>query len=98
MSMRDDFFVESADSDHEARRVELQERAKALARERQRQMMFELSRQAQDQYQDDILDTMEDMEVSYSAPSESFPWLIPSSTKHCQTSAQSISKPRFNGS
>lgn len=60
---RDDFFVESEAHDFEKRRAEDRERTRVIARERQRAMGEQLTRQVQEQYFDDILDTMEDMEV-----------------------------------
>jgi hypothetical protein len=57
----DSYFVESHDSDY---RIDAQEHAKFVARERQLAMAEELSRLASVEYQDDILSHMEQMDVS----------------------------------
>lgn len=57
----DSYFVESHDYDL---RVDPQEQAKLVARERQLAIAEELSKQASLEYQDDILSHMEQMDVS----------------------------------
>jgi hypothetical protein len=57
----DSYFVESQDCDF---RVDAQDHAKFVARERQLAMAEELSRLASHEYQEDILSHMEQMDVS----------------------------------
>jgi hypothetical protein len=60
----DSFFVESHDDSLFASRAEARERARAIARMQQRAIAEDLSRQTADEYQEDIMDHMEYMEVS----------------------------------
>jgi len=56
-------FVECEDQGVFARAAEGRERARAINRERQREIAEELSMLTSEEYQDDILDHMERMEV-----------------------------------
>lgn len=60
----DSYFVESHDDHVYAARAEQRERARALARMQQRHLAEDLSRATAEEYQEDILDHMEHMEVS----------------------------------
>lgn len=60
----DSYFVESQEDGVYAARAEARERARAIAREQQRSLAEELSRMTSEEYQEDILDHMEHMEVS----------------------------------
>lgn len=60
----DSYFVESHDDGVFAVRAEQRERARAIARMQQRALAEELSRVTADEYQEDIMDHMEQMEVS----------------------------------
>jgi two-component sensor histidine kinase len=60
----DSYFVESHDEGVYAARAEARERARALARMQQRAMAEDLSRATAAEYEEDILDHMEYMEVS----------------------------------
>lgn len=59
----DSYFVESHDDGIYAIRAEARERARAVARMQQRALAEELSRLTADEYQEDIMDHMEHMEV-----------------------------------
>lgn len=61
----DSYFVESNDDGIYAARAEARERARAIARMQQRAMAEDLSRATADEYQDDIMDHMEHMEVRH---------------------------------
>jgi len=60
----DTYFVESHDDGIYAIRAEARERARAIARMQQRALAEELSRLTSDEYQEDIMDHLEYMEVS----------------------------------
>lgn len=60
----DSYFVEMEDDGLYAMRAEARERARAVARMQQRALADELSRMTAEEYQEDILDHMEHMEVS----------------------------------
>jgi hypothetical protein len=60
----DSYFVDSHDEDVYAARAEARERQRAIARMRQRALAEDLTRLTADEYQDDIMDHMEFMEVS----------------------------------
>lgn len=60
----DSFFVETYE-DFPAPHMDPKEHAKLIARERQYAMADELSRQASEEYQDDILSHMLEMDVSF---------------------------------
>ena len=57
------YFVETQDDGLYAARAEERDRARAIARMQQRALAEELSRLTADEYQDDIMDHMEYMEV-----------------------------------
>jgi len=57
------YFVETQDDGLYAARAEERERARAIARMQQRALAEELSRMTADEYQEDIMDHMEYMEV-----------------------------------
>lgn len=57
------FFVETHDDGLYAVRAEERERARAIARMQQRALAEELSRMTAEEYQEDIMDHMEYMEV-----------------------------------
>ena len=59
------YFVESDDNGVFAQREEARRQARATAREVQRQLAEELSNVTCDEYQDEILDHMEQMEVCF---------------------------------
>lgn len=59
----DTFFVEGPDSDVFAARTDSHEYIKLIARQRQEMMANELSRQASEDYLEDILKHMKQMEV-----------------------------------
>lgn len=59
----DSYFVETESHDVFTSRAEEKERAKYIARERQLAIGEELSSQAKEEYQEDILSHMEQMEV-----------------------------------
>ncbi len=63
----DTFFTDSDDDGIYAIRAEERERARAVARMRQRALGEELSKVTADEYQDDILEHMELMEVRAAA-------------------------------
>ena len=66
------YFVESAQDDGVyAIRQEERERARAIARMQQRALAEELSRMTADEYQEDIMDHMEYMEVRACRPMSS---------------------------
>lgn len=67
------YFVESQDDGLYAARAEERERARAIARMQQRALAEELSRLTADEYQDDIMDHMEYMEVCAQDCSSLFP-------------------------
>jgi hypothetical protein len=60
----DTFFVEGPDNGVFAARTDSHEYAKLIARQRQEMMANELSRQASDDYLEDILKHMKQMEVN----------------------------------
>lgn len=60
----DTFFVESYD-DFPAPRMDPKEHAKLIARERQYAIADELSKAASEEFRDDILSHMLDMDVGY---------------------------------
>ena len=62
----DSYFVESHDDGIYAARAEARERARAVARMQQRHMAEDLSRATAEEYQEDIMDHMEFMEVRIS--------------------------------
>ncbi len=66
----DSFFVESEDETVYSMHVQLRERARVLAKTRQRFVAAELSRVTSDEYLVDVLEYMERMEVSlfYGSP------------------------------
>jgi hypothetical protein len=57
------YFVESQDDGLYAARAEERDRARAIARMQQRALAEELSRMTAEEYQEDIMDHMEYMEV-----------------------------------
>lgn len=59
----DSYFVEMEDEGLYALRQEQRERARAMARMQQRALAEELSKMTAEEYQEDILDHMEHMEV-----------------------------------
>lgn len=59
----DSFFVESENDGIYAMRAEARERARAIAKMQQRALAEELSRMTSEEYQEDIMDHMEQMEV-----------------------------------
>ncbi|KAK5015644.1 hypothetical protein LTR60_002778 [Cryomyces antarcticus] len=60
----DSFFAESDDDDEiYAMRAEARERARVVARTRQREMAEDLSQMTREEYEEDILDHMENMET-----------------------------------
>ena len=59
----DSFFVDAHDDGIYAVRAEARERARAIARMQQRAIAEELSRMTSEEYQEDIMDHMEHMEV-----------------------------------
>ena len=63
----DTFFTESEDDGIYAIRAEERERARAIGRMRQRALAEELSKATSAEYQEDILDPMENMEVRKAA-------------------------------
>lgn len=58
------YFVESQDDGIYAARAEARDRARAIARMQQRAIAEDLSRATAEEYQEDIMDHMEQMEVS----------------------------------
>lgn len=56
-------FVECDDQGIFQRAAELRDRARAINKERQRELAEQLSIQTSEEYQDDVLDHMERMEV-----------------------------------
>ena len=60
----DSYFVVSDDEDYNLVAERKREQTRAIARAHQRQLGFELSKITADEYQEDILDHMEFMEVS----------------------------------
>ena len=60
----DTFFVEDSDNGVFAARADAREYAKLIARQRQELMANELSRQASDDYMEDIMKHMRHMEVN----------------------------------
>jgi hypothetical protein len=60
----DSYFVESHDTGVYAARADAREYAKIIARQRQELMANELSRQACDDYMEDIMGHMRQMEVN----------------------------------
>lgn len=64
----DSYFVESQEDGIYAIRAEARERARAIARMRQRALAEELSSITADEYQEDIMDHMEHMEVRTTSP------------------------------
>jgi hypothetical protein len=62
-SQCDSYFVETEDDGIYARRAEERERQRAIGRLRQRALGEELSTIMAEEYQEDILDHMEQMEV-----------------------------------
>ncbi len=63
----DTYFVESHDDGVFAARAEAREFAKIIARQRQELMANELSRQASEDYMEDIMKHMRQMEVKHLA-------------------------------
>lgn len=61
----DSYFVDSSDDGIYAMRAEQRERARAIARMQQRAIAEELSRMTSEEYQEDIMDHMEYMEVRH---------------------------------
>ena len=59
----DSFFVDSLDDGVYVARAEARERARAIARMQQRALAEELTRMTAEEYQEDIMDHMEHMEV-----------------------------------
>lgn len=62
----DTFFVENEQQGTCAQRMQAREHARIVARERQRAMAAELSTVTSEEYQEDVLEYMEFMEVSIS--------------------------------
>jgi hypothetical protein len=60
----DSFFIETYEQDFPAPRLDPKEHAKIVARERQYAIADELSKAASDEYQDDIVAHMLEMDVS----------------------------------
>lgn len=72
----DSYFVETHEESIDgvfARRAEERERRRAIARMQQRALAEELSRTTSDEYQEDIMDHMEYMEVSRLRASNTLP-------------------------
>jgi hypothetical protein len=64
----DSYFVDSHDDGVYAARAEVRERQRAISRMRQRAIAEDLTRLTADEYQDDIMDHMEFMEVGFISP------------------------------
>jgi hypothetical protein len=64
----DSYFVEGNDDGIYVIRAEARERARAIARMQQRALAEELSRLTTEEYQEDIMDHMEYMEVWANSP------------------------------
>lgn len=63
----DSYFVVSDDEEFNLVAERKREQTRAIARAHQRQLGFELSKITADEYQEDILDHMEFMEVSHNS-------------------------------
>lgn len=59
----DGFYTEQDELKLQAQRAEARERERAAARQTQREIAQELSRITSDEYQEDVLDHMEQLEV-----------------------------------
>ena len=94
----DTFFTESEDDGIYAIRAEERERARAIGRMHQRALAEELSKATADEYQEDILDHMEHMEVGEAALSLKLASLIFHRLRPCLMSTQSTFRQRFSGS
>jgi hypothetical protein len=92
----DTFFIQS-DDDAYSIAERTRERARAIARVQHRQLGQDLSRLVAAEYQDDILDHMEFMEVSLLLIGNLFAALTPIRRRQYQTSTPSTFKPRSNG-
>lgn len=95
----DSYFVDNHDDDEGvyARAIAERDRQRAFAKLRQKALADELSRATADEYQEDILDHMERMEVSDLVYLLMMLLLIHSRSKPCLTSSLSRYKQRFNG-
>lgn len=69
----DSFFIESENDGIYAMREEARERARTMAKVQQRALAEELSRMTSDEYQEDVMDHMEHMEVKRPDKPRSYP-------------------------
>jgi len=94
----DSYFVEPDHYDAAAARAEEKERAKLIARERQIAIGEELSYLAREEYQEDHLAHMEQMEVKRPESEVDIILLNLHRSRQSRTLHQLTSKLRFNGS
>lgn len=98
----DSYFVEE-DEGLYTMRAEARERARAVARMQQRALADELSRMTAEEYQEDVLDHMEHMEVRRLHPAAVAGTVVadslhPARPRRCLTSTPLTSRPRSSGS